>query len=288
MDQEQSKKNKKVYKKLRNKYRLVILNDDTFEERISLRLTPLNVFTYVGLLVILLVISLISLIAFTPLREYIPGYSDVQTRRNAAYSVFKSDSLKAELDMRDRYIDNIRSILAGNPPQDTGIHSVDTSRNYGTIRDVRSREDSVLRARVESEEQFAINDNLNPRNSSALFFFTPIKGVISSSYNPDVAHYGVDIVANENEAIKAVLDGTVVIATWTTENGYVIQVQHRNNVLSVYKHCSVLLKKAGETVKAGEPLAIVGNSGENTTGPHLHFELWDNGNPVNPAEYIDF
>ncbi|NEQ49874.1 MAG: M23 family metallopeptidase [Leptolyngbya sp. SIO3F4] len=285
---EEDKKKKKVYKKLRNKYRLVVLNDDTFEERISLRLTPLNVFTYVGLVVIILIVSLISLIAFTPLREYIPGYSDTETRRNAAYAVFKSDSLSEELARRDWYINNIRNILEGNPPQDTLDSEVDSNRNYSAIRDNRSRDDSLLRESVEAEERFTINDNLQNRNTRAFFFFTPLKGMVSSSYNPDIEHYGVDVVANENEAIKCVLDGTVVIANWTTDDGYVIQVQHRGNLLSVYKHCSVLLKRTGEAVKAGEPIAIVGNSGEHTTGPHLHFELWENGTPVNPEEYIDF
>lgn len=290
MEQEPKNK-KKVIKKLRNKYRLVLLNDDTFEERISFRLTPLNVVSYVGLLFIVLIVSLISLIAFTPLREYIPGYSDVTTRKNATAALIRSDSLIHELNMRDQYVDNIRRVLQGDVFDDTTSNiSSDPNLNYKNIKDAKSKEDSLFRAKIENEEQYTINTNLNTgtQRSATLFFFTPLKGVVTASFNADIEHYGVDVAAQENEAIKSVLDGMVIFNGFTIDNGYVIHVQHRSNLISAYKHCSVILKKMGETVKAGEPIAIVGNTGENSTGPHLHFELWENGKPINPEDYIVF
>jgi len=290
MEQEPKNK-KKVIKKLRSKYRLVLLNDDTFEERISFRLSPLNVVSYAGLLFIVLIVSLISLIAFTPLREYIPGYSDVTTRKNATAALIRSDSLIHELNMRDQYVDNIRRVLQGDVFDDTTTNvSSDPNLNYKNIKDTKSKEDSLFRAKIENEEQYTINTNLNTstQRSATLFFFTPLKGVVTASFNADIEHYGIDVAAQENEAIKSVLDGTVIFNGFTTDNGYVIHVQHRNNLISAYKHCSVILKKMGETVKAGEPIAIVGNTGENSTGPHLHFELWENGKPINPEDYIVF
>tara|TARA_B100000780_G_C21093921_1_gene441035 strand:- start:739 stop:1605 length:867 start_codon:yes stop_codon:yes gene_type:complete len=288
MENDTSKK-KKVYKKLRNKYRLVILNDDTFEERLSFQLTPLNVFTYAGLTLITLGVFLISIIAFTPLREYIPGYSDVTTKKNAAYAVFKADSLHNELLIRDQYIENVRLVLSGDIKPDSIDADISPQNKFEDVEDERSDADSAFRAKIEKEEQYTINQNLSDNKSaSTYFFFTPVKGVVSSSFNPDVDHYGVDVVTEENEAIKAVMDGTVIMANWTTDNGYVLQIQHRNNLVSVYKHCSALMKKIGESVKAGEPVAIVGNSGEQSTGPHLHFEIWDSGKPVDPQQYISF
>lgn len=279
----------KLKDKLKHKYRLVLLNDDTFEERLSWQLTPLNVFTYVGLVLIALIVALTSLIAFTPLREYIPGYSDIETKRNAAYAVFKSDSLEAELATRDMYITNVRRILSGEPLNDTIEGEINPDQSYDNIEDSRSDADSAFRAKIEDEEEYTINQNLKGNQTkSTYFFFTPIKGVVSSSFDADDRHYGVDVVADENEAIKAVMDGTVTMADWTTESGYVIQIQHRNNLVSNYKHCSVLLKKPGDAVEAGEAIAIVGNSGEHTTGPHLHFELWEDGQAVNPELYIVF
>lgn len=288
-DAEDDKPKKKVYKKLKNKYRLVILNDDTFEEKISFRLTPLNVFTYVGLLVIILITAVTTIIAFTPLREYIPGYSDIKTKRNAAYAVLKADSLQQELNMREGYISNLRVILSGDVPVDSVSQAQDTNINVESIEDTRTPADSSLRQNVEKAEKYTINSALSPNNTSgAYLFFTPVKGTVTSSFNADEEHFGVDVATKDNESIKAVLDGTVFFSGWTTDDGYIVQIQHRNNLVSVYKHCSVLLKKSGESVKAGDAIAIVGNTGENTTGPHLHFELWENGSALNPELYINF
>lgn len=281
-------KGKKVYKRLTNKYRLVILNDDTFEEKVSLQLTPMNVFTYFGLIGIALIIGSISLIAFTPLREYIPGYSDIETRKKAAYAVLKLDSLEKRLNQYQQKEENLMNILNGNPPIDTIKEETSSINSSGLPSDIKSKEDSLFREKIESEEKYTISDSKGEVDSRTYFFFTPVKGTVSASFNPNKNHYGVDVVTVKDESIKAVLDGTVILSAWTTKSGYVIQVQHRNNMISAYKHCSVLLKKEGESIKAGDAIAIVGNSGEQTTGPHLHFELWENGKALDPEDLIVF
>ena len=281
-------KDKSRWENLRNKFRMVIINDETFEEEFSMRMSLLDIIVWVSVFVIALVIFLISIIAFTPLREYIPGYSDVQTRKNAAYAVFKTDSLQHQIDLRDAYIHRVRMILAGEITADSLPNDSLDQAYYQSIRDEKSREDSIMRKQIEEQEKYALQAGDEKRNENVYFFFTPVKGVISSSFNLQKEHFGVDVVTKADETIKAVMDGTVIFAGFTTESGYVIQIQHSNNLISVYKHCSVLLKQEGMVVKAGDPIAIVGNSGEQTTGPHLHFELWEKGIPIDPQQYITF
>jgi lipoprotein NlpD len=209
-------------------------------------------------------------------------------KRNAAYASFKSDSLERELIATQQYISNIQRILNGDPPIDTVVSNEGAEIDAENVSVERSEADSIFREEIEQEEKYAINSQLKRENKSSFFFFKPIEGIISSEFDRNARHYGIDLVAKENESIKAVLEGTVILAEWTTDNGHIIQIQHRNNWVSVYKHCSVLFKKAGEQVKAGEAIAIVGNSGTETTGPHLHFELWENGSPKDPQQYIAF
>lgn len=288
----EEQKKKKLYKKLRNKYRLVILNDATFEERFSFRLSPLNVFTYFGSISLFLIIGVILIIAFTPLREYIPGYTDVELRQNVMQLLFKTDSLENQLAVKDKYLERLRLIMQGNPP-DT-VYNEDENKpveDYSLVDIQKSAEDSLLRAYVESEDASnltLLNNYRNGSDISSFVFFTPIAGTITNEFNMNQSHFGVDIVARENESVKATLEGTVIFSEWTAETGYVIHIQHPNNLISIYKHNSVLLKKSGDFVKDGEVIAIIGNSGELTTGPHLHFELWYNGNPLNPEDYLLF
>lgn len=291
---EEKKKSKKLFRKLKNKYRLVILNDSTFEEKVSLRLSPLNVFTIVGFSTLILITTVSLLIILTPIREYIPGYTDVNLHKNVIELTLRSDSLATELDRKDHYLNSLQIILNGGDPGTSG--SVDSFKTVKVSDEViqfeRSAQDSLLRAYVESEDQYNIINSsssaINPKIITSYSFFTPLNGMITSKFDLHKNHHGVDIVAPKNEAIKATLDGSVVFAGWTSETGYVIQLQHENNILSSYKHNSVLLKKEGDYVNAGEVIAIVGNSGELTTGPHLHFELWHNGRPIDPEQYILF
>ncbi len=290
MAKENSKEPQKIVQKLRNKYRLVILNDDTFEEKLSLKLSRLNVFLMSGFGAIFLIAATTLLIAFTPLREYIPGYSSTELRRRAFDLALTTDSLEEQLSYNQRYLLNLRNIISGKPIINFGDSTVVDSVINAELDKSISREDSLLRNLVEEEERFNLNAGGEQANRtlSGISFFIPVKGLITNEYNVEEDHLGVDIVAAKNEVVKATQDGIIVFTGWTAETGHVMILQHRQNFLSVYKHNSALLKKEGELVKTGEPIAIIGNSGELSTGPHLHFELWYNGNPLDPREYIAF
>lgn len=285
-----SKEKQKYIEKLKSKYRLNILNDQTFEEVWTMRLSRLNVISVFGSAAIFIVIFVIVLIAFTPIREFIPGYPNGNTRRNIVVNALRVDSLEKELKHWKGYYSNINKILNGGEPTSI-VSKPDSTVKYKEIRFTRSVEDSLLRLQIEENEMYNLSvfDNRKSKSSiSNMLFFTPVKGVITSTFSLQQNHYGVDIVAAPNEAVVAVANGTVTLSTWTLETGYVIQIQHDDNLISVYKHNSQLLKKQGTRVKAGETIAIIGNSGELTTGPHLHFELWHNGNPIDPQKYIIF
>jgi len=280
----------KILHRLKSKYRLSIYNDESFQEVWYMRLSRLNVISFVGSIAIFLVVLVIVLIAFTPLREFIPGYPDGNTRRNIYINALKIDSLEREIEVWRSYYDNINNILRGAEPQ--SIESKpDSNKKYRELSFKRSVEDSLLRLQIEENEMYNLSVFENQNKSSNInniLFFPPVKGVITNTFNMQQDHFGVDLVAAPNEAVVAVADGTVTLSTWTLETGYVIQIQHGDNLISVYKHNSKLLKKQGTRVKAGEAIAIIGNSGELTTGPHLHFELWYNGNPIEPDKYIKF
>ncbi len=285
---EKENKKKRIIKKLKNKYRLVILNDASFEERFSYRLSPLNLLTLLLTFVVLLIILVSVVIIYTPLRESIPGYTDVSLREDLISMVFRADSLELELQRNSAYLRNIQGALKGELPlSKDSIYNTNQSIIIPENPMLKSKEDSMLREYVEREDSYSLSEN--PENSTKqIYFFAPLKGTITNEFNPGKEHYGIDVVAPKDEAIKATLDGTVVFAEWTVETGYVIQLQHSNNLVSTYKHNSVLLKKVGEEVKAGEAIAIVGNSGELSSGPHLHFELWKDGKALNPADFINF
>ncbi|MES2140947.1 MAG: M23 family metallopeptidase [Bacteroidota bacterium] len=287
---EQKDKKGKFIQRLRNRYRLVVMNDDTFEEKLSLQLTPLSLFILVGSVTIVMVMIVTSLIAFTPLREYIPGYADTGVRRNLVRLTFKSDSLEKSMIAQNAFMANISNVLRGDIKLDTTQNQPDKNKEYNKLKMSASKNEEELRKNIESQDQYSLayETGANKNGITNFSFFTPLKGMVSSSFKTNEQHFGIDIVGPENEAIKTTLDGTVVIATWSSETGYTITVQHSNNLISVYKHNSVLLKKIGDYVKAGEAIAIIGNSGEQTTGPHLHFELWYNGNAIDPQDYMVF
>jgi murein DD-endopeptidase MepM/ murein hydrolase activator NlpD len=289
------KKKKSFMSRLRNKYRLVIMNDETLEERLTFRLSRLNVFVVLGTLTIILIILTSILIAFTPLREYIPGYTNVGLQKKLYEMQIKTDSIEKGLEKRDIFIQNMKDVMNGKDLATDVPLTKDTLHKYNNIKLKKSPEDSLLRAEMENQGKYNLyrfenSENIRQKNQSIgkVLFFVPLKGVITNEFNPSQNHYGVDIVSKQNEAIKCVLDGTVILSNWTLETGYTIAIQHQQNIVSVYKHNSALLKKEGDFVKAGDPIAIIGQTGELTTGPHLHFELWSDGNPVNPKDYINF
>ncbi|NLX73296.1 MAG: M23 family metallopeptidase [Bacteroidales bacterium] len=290
------KKNKSFLKKLSSKYRFAIFNEQTYEELFVVRLSRLNVFTIVGTFGIVLIILVSILISFTGLREYIPGYPDSQQRLLIVRNAQRVDSLLVEIEKRDNFINNFQNIIKGEVPEpgEDVDRNVQTALNEASDMDLsfsRSAEDSLLRMQVEREERFNLSVRETPSRAIALesaFFVSPIKGMVVNTFGETSGHYGVDIVAAPGSRVASVMDGMVVFSGWTVETGYVIQIQHQNNLISIYKHNEIILKEVGQVVKAGEAIARVGNSGELTSGPHLHFELWYNGLPLNPVDYISF
>lgn len=276
----------------RDKYRFSIVNDTTFEEVWRVKLTQYNAFLLITFLVLFLIGATVSLLAFTNLREFIPGYPDVTMRRNILMSAIRLDSLEREIDLRDKYFANMNAIIRGEKPEE--IFSMqDTSGKYGSIQYTTTPEESALRSQVENQERYNVSFSQNttqPVTSLAeLHFFPPVKGIVSGKYDASKKHYGTDIVAKPRSPVSAALDGTVIFTGWTMETGYVIEVQHPNNIVSVYKHNAGLLKEAGDLVRAGEPISIIGDSGEiYTSGPHLHFEIWYKGSPLDPEKHILF
>jgi murein DD-endopeptidase MepM/ murein hydrolase activator NlpD len=280
---------KEIRQKLLHKYRLVILNENTYEEKISFKLSRLNVFITGSLFIVSLIALTTLLIAFTPLREYIPGYSSTKLKKQAIEMTYRTDSLVTVLNYTNKYLDNIRKVLNG----DIANNKINRDSIFeqfkldpSTIDLTPIKEDSILRAQVALEDKY----NLFERNTENVnqILFAPVNGTISQGYDLDKRHYAIDIVATKGTPVKSVADGIVIFSEWTSETGFVIILEHKDGLLSVYKHNGSLNKSQGDLVKAGEVIASVGNTGELTTGPHLHFELWNNGSPVNPKDYIDF
>ncbi len=292
METKPKNKLNKLLQRLKIKHRLVLMNDDTYEEKFSASLTPLNVFV-VGVSGVLLLIFLTTyLIAFTNLKEYIPGYSnDVTIRRKLMNVNTRLDSLQEAMTLKDEYLNNILQVAQGTVKRDANDYKRDSAKNYEGVKLSANADDAKLRKELESNEN---NYSLNVGSDAVtndlkqLLFFKPLAGIVTDKYKSTSNHYGIDIVAQKNEAVKATLSGTVLLANWTLETGYVIQLQHSNDIISVYKHNATLLKKVGDKVKVGEAIAIVGNSGEHSTGPHLHFEIWRKGEALNPVKYIAF
>ena len=283
------KKQKSNFKqKLTNKYSLVVLNEDTFEERFSLKLSRLNVFVFGGFFSILLVILTIVLIAFTPIKKYIPGYSSTELKIVALNARLKADSLKIQLATLENYTKALRPVLTGELKADK-VDSLLLAQERRVI-DVNeldaTRADSLYREEVDRRDRFPIMNNI--KSNVGLVFFAPLNGQISQTFDPITKHFAVDILANTGSPVKAIADGTVIFSGWTKETGYVLILKHSNNYISIYKHNGNLLKEQSDFVQSGEAIASVGSTGELTTGPHLHFELWSDGYAVDPVKYIDF
>jgi murein DD-endopeptidase MepM/ murein hydrolase activator NlpD len=281
---------KKLYERLRNHYKLVILNIDTFEERFSLLLTPMNVILIGGSSLVIIILLTFALLGWTPLRFYLPGYSeDYRVKRLAVEAYLKSDSMETALAQRDLFIDNMQRVLRGE---------IDTLIDADVIAELefdpkkanyaRSTEDSILRAEIEKEDLVNLSPNFNRDDKTSYLLFPPVKGTITDKFNPQREHFGIDVAAAKDAAIKAIDEGTVTLAAYTAETGYIIQIQHDNDLISVYKHNSSLLKKQGDKVRAGEAVAIIGETGEYSSGPHLHFEMWRNGVALNPEIFFSF
>ena len=283
-------------KKLNRRYDFMMRHDDSKKEILGFKLNLLNLVLVIIGIALLLIIVTTFIIAFTPLREYIPGYTDNNLNREVYMLNLRADSLKREMHKKDIYFENLKKIVEGYDfAADSALASLNIYEPLpkgvtDTITLKKSEQDSILRAEYEAQSQYNLfgDDYLPPAKPSSLVknFFVPINGTIINGFNPDNGHFGVDIVSDGDQIINAILDGTVVFSSWSINNGYCIGIQHADSYFSVYKHNATLLKKEGEYVKAGEAIAILGQSGDAEKSEHLHFELWRSGVAINPAEYM--
>ena len=275
----------------KKKYRFSIFNDTTHEEIFAFRAYGVLSAVTLAISVVLLVASVILLISFTSLRELIPGYPSAQSRKDLIQNAIKIDSLQNEINIWRLQLANIQRITTGQEPlQADSLFTFQGNRDSLLAYSQQyAKDDSLLRATVLKEEQFNLSTrSIKIEQIEGLHFFPPLKGVVTEEYNLGIDHPYLDIAAPENSTVSAVLDGTVIYAGWDDSAGYIIQLQHDNNLVSVYKHNSRLLMKVRDKVKAGTPIALVGNTGTLSTAPHLHFELWHKGEAINPAQYIKF
>ena len=282
------KKRKPFWKDIKFKYRLTITNENTLEEVASLYVSKLNgisilLFTLLGLFVVAALI-----VSFTPLRNYLPGYMNSEMREQVVNNALRADSLLQVLERQNLYVMNIQDIFRGDVKTDT-VQSMDslTLLREDSLME-RTQREADFRKKYEEAEKYNLTNIAARTDADGLIFYLPTRGMVSAPFDAEGKHFGTDIAANPGESVLATLDGTVLMSTYTAETGYVIVVQHRQDFVSVYKHCGSLLKAEGDAVKGGEAIALVGNTGTLTTGPHLHFELWHRGRPVNAEQFIVF
>ncbi len=292
MPQPKPRRKRSFLNRLKDKYRLSLVNESSFEERLSFRLSRMNVILLGVALFAVQGLVVVALIVLTPLKRHIPGYSDQRTKLNAYRATMLADSLQGALLIRDLYIDNLRNVLSGKLPPDSTTLFTPIKAPPSAVDMKPGMADSLFRQQVRQDEAYNVNEQsgtgIERGGLSGIFFFPPLRGIVTQTFDKKQAHFGIDVVTKADEAVKACLDGTVVLASWTSDGGYVMHVQHTGDLVSVYKHNAVLLRQEGDKVKAGEAIAIVGNSGELTNGPHLHFELWHSGEPVDPQAYMVF
>jgi murein DD-endopeptidase MepM/ murein hydrolase activator NlpD len=282
--------------KLRHKFRVVLMTDDTFQEIASYQLTQLNIYIAVSTVLVAVVALVVGLIVYTPLKQYIPGYGDYDLRKQVLELSMRSDSLEEALDDHRVYIESLQKMFTGGLSNSKPYLSAEQEAESGAQEKVTPiKEDSILREKLSedvtpvAQKQRSGTGKEDLQSRMVAFFAPPIHGgFITDKYDPLNRHYGVDVAAPKDTPIKAIGDGVVLCATWTVETGNIIGIQHKNNFVSFYKHNSQLLKKVGSFVKTGEAIAIIGNTGELSDGPHLHFELWSGGQPINPVEYMKF
>lgn len=282
-------KNRKerIKDKLTFKYRFVVLNEDTFEERFSFKLNRLNAFVFGGLFSLLLIGLTLLIVIVTPLKEYIQGYSSTELKREATELTYKIDSLNKALSVNDLYIDNIQQVLKGEIKRVTfNKDSIVRQLEIEAIDFAPTAVDSAFRQEVEEQDRYSVFKQAE-RNSD-IVFTAPLKGAITQHYDDQERHFAIDIAVDKDTPVKAVADGTIIFKGFTAGTGYVIVIEHNQGFISIYKHNASIFKEQGDLVKSGEVIASAGSTGAFSTASHLHFELWSDGYPVNPKNYIRF
>ncbi len=283
------KQNKSFLKRIFNDYKVVISSEDTFEEKFSFKANKINALIIMLVYSIILISFTISIVFFTQLREMVPGYSSTDLLNRAIYLTKKIDSLEQQIALNNKFYKSIEDVLSGNidefvPRDELSVDSSLTNSDFVTVSP--NSQDSILRKYVENEDKFNLTNNeLIIENK---MFFSPIKGEITQSFNFNENHFAIDIAADIGTPVKSVLDGKIIFSEWSLETGYVVVIDHGENIISVYKHNSKILKEQNDFVQAGEVIAYSGNQGNLSTGPHLHFELWKNGTPIDPEPLLNF
>jgi len=281
-------KNNSFWKRIRFKYKFSFFNESMLEEVWSFRLSQLSVFIFIFLFAFLLISVTSVIIILTPIRNYLPGYLDVEVRQEILQNAMRADSLESQIAIQQNYLENLSAILSGNIAIDSVQYNDPAAMVTANFDIPRSERESIFIQRFEEDERYNLTAlNPNPPQTE-IFFYKPLNGIISATFNPDQGHFGIDLTSAPKESVLAILDGTVIYTGFDPNFGNVIFLQHKNDYISVYKHNDVLLKQIGDRVIAGEVIAIVGNTGLLSTGLHLHFELWNKGAPVNPEDYISF
>lgn len=283
-------KKKKLIKKLMNPYRLVVVNEETFEEQFQVGLSRLNLIVFLVLTSTIFSLSVFFVVSYSPLKEYIPGYDSSEIRKKAVENLFLADSLISVYKKNEQYLNIVRGVLSNNlvfkEDPNSNLSENNTKIEQNTFRNNITPTDSILRDLVFREDKFNVVNNT--RLAEELFLIVPAKGIVSQGYDQKNKHYAVDVALEEGTPIKSVANGTIVFAEYTAQTGYVIMVEHDLGMLSVYKHNSILNKEQGDIVAAGEVIAQAGNTGEYSTGWHLHFELWIDGYSLDPELFFDF
>lgn len=290
----EQKEQRKWIDRMKDTYRLVIMNDETFEEVGSYRLSLLNVYVLLSTVVVLTAAIVVALVIFTPVKRYIPGYGSASASSELVRLKKQVDEMEKELEAQTKYTENFRKILVGDVQAPAPEPEEVPEFHDSLLKVERVEEDEQLRQEMKLDDirgRIESGQNLSGVNDvpiEQIYFTAPVNGEISAQYMPEKEHFGIDIIAPKNTPIKAVMDGIVIQSDWTLETGNTIGIQHSNNLITFYKHNSILLKKVGNKVKAGEAIAIIGNTGTLTSGPHVHFEIWYKSKPVNPVDYMLF
>ena len=283
------KENKGFFKKLFNDYKVVVSSEDTFEEKFAFKVSKINVFALMLVYTVILISFTIGVVFFTQLRELVPGYSSSDLLNRAIYLTQKTDSLERQIELNNKFYKSIEDVLSGKTDEfiERDNIPIDSSLNEKNLFSISpNSEDSILRNYVDSQDKFNLTKNeLVIENK---MFFSPIKGDITQSFNFEENHFAIDIAADIGTPVKSILDGKILFSEWSVDTGHVIIVDHGDNIVSVYKHNSKSLKEQNDFVQAGEVIAYSGNQGSLSSGPHLHFELWKNGTPIDPEPLLNF
>jgi lipoprotein NlpD len=278
---------KSLWNRIRFKYKLLLFNESTLEDIWSFRLSQLSVIIYLGLFAFILIALTSVIIILTPIRNYLPGYLDIEVRQEILRNAMAADSLEKKIAQQTRYLENLTAILSGNISIDS-IREMDSVSFVASNYEIpRGEKEIAFMERFEEDEKYRIN-TLNPESGELVFHKPLRKGVISSAFREDRNHFGIDLTAAPDTKVLATLDGTVVYAGYDSNCGNIITLQHENDFISMYMHNDKLLKKIGDRVIAEEAIAVIGNSGKLSSGTHLHFEIWHRGIPVNPSKFIRF